>query len=403
MYAIMRTKKHAAGGGLYAALQHLYRERETPNANASMTPNNISLIGRNDEHRTMGARQRLEAELNLVSDNGARKFRKNTVVAVEYMMTASPEYWSNDPKERERQAREFADRSVKWIQKQYPEGKIFAAEVHMDETSPHVSLFVTPTVRKQMKKGERLTLCAKDILGGSQRLSAHQTSFYQAVQDLGLERGTVKSKARHTQVNTFYGRLTRASEDAKQTQHRLIRRLENNEPLISTGKYYKEHSRVLAKRVAELESANAMLRKEFKDVERTSNTRKRLLDMRVSEFRSVMTDQEKRMLRQEVEHEFVEREAAVKKNEHIIDTWKNDHSKMFRRQFLDEQRRTNELTEALNSALDGQSIGNIEHALKSVTEPEIKHRFNRVVKRAQAEEDERVREQMLHRNRTQSR
>ncbi len=37
-YAIMRCKKLATMGSVAAALQHCYRERETPNADAERTP-----------------------------------------------------------------------------------------------------------------------------------------------------------------------------------------------------------------------------------------------------------------------------------------------------------------------------------------------------------------------------
>ena len=39
-FAIMRCKKLAKMGNVAASLKHAYRERETPNADASRTPDN---------------------------------------------------------------------------------------------------------------------------------------------------------------------------------------------------------------------------------------------------------------------------------------------------------------------------------------------------------------------------
>lgn len=320
MYAIMRTKKHKAGGGLATALQHLYRERNTPNADDSKTPQNITLVGSSDEpSRTKAARERLEGELKRITDGG-RKIRADAVVAVEYVMTASPDYWSDDPVERERQAREFADRSTKWIAEQYPEGCVFAAEVHMDETSPHVSLFVTPTVSKLTKRGDqRLTLSAKTILGGSQKLSAHQSSFHQAVADLGLERGIEKSYAQHTPVNKFYGRLVKMDEDSKGRAKRALNRLAKNEPMMMTGKYYKTEAQSKTRRVAELEAANASLSKTLRDTERTSGSRLKLLKSRDDDFRQLVqesfTNAQRNEIRAEIEQTYAERLADLERRE----------------------------------------------------------------------------------------
>ncbi len=43
-YAIMRCKKLTGMGSVASALQHCYRERETPNANAERTPENYCSV-----------------------------------------------------------------------------------------------------------------------------------------------------------------------------------------------------------------------------------------------------------------------------------------------------------------------------------------------------------------------
>lgn len=201
-YAIMRHKKHKlTGGGLKGALMHLYREQETPNADPKVT----NLWFTNDgEQTTKAALARLHAELGRVNESRGRKLRKDAVVAVEYVMTASPEWFSDDPKKREGQAKDMGVEARKWLKKTYPEGQIIAAQIHMDETTPHLSIFITPTHKLN---DDRLSLSAREWLGDREKLQKQQDSFAAHMKPLGLERGIKGSRANHEEVNRFYGRL----------------------------------------------------------------------------------------------------------------------------------------------------------------------------------------------------
>lgn len=199
-YAIMRSKKHKLGGGLKSALQHLYRERETPNADSSVSNLRFKDDG---EQSTEAALERLYGELKRVNETSNKKIRKDAVVAVEYVMTASPDWFSDDPKERKKQAGWLAKEAREWLRETYPDGRIIAAQIHMDETTPHLSIFVTPTV----KNDDRLTLSAKTIIGNKTKMSQQQDSFAARMKPLGLKRGIKGSQATHETVNRFYGRL----------------------------------------------------------------------------------------------------------------------------------------------------------------------------------------------------
>ncbi|WP_250908692.1 plasmid recombination protein, partial [Escherichia coli] len=82
-YAIMRCKKLTGMGSVASALQHCYRERETPNADAERTPENYCSVSQSADE-AMGKLRELLPE----------KRRKDAVLAVEYVMTASPEWWN---------------------------------------------------------------------------------------------------------------------------------------------------------------------------------------------------------------------------------------------------------------------------------------------------------------------
>lgn len=186
MYAIMRCKKLSSMGSVAGALKHCYRERETPNADAMMTPTN--------EHK---AAENTDEAMGKIRAMLPDKRRKDAVLAVEYVMTASPEWWkSATPEEQHR----FFEHSQKWLADKYGADRIITATIHRDETSPHLSAFVVPLTRDGR-------LSAKEFIGNKTQMSHDQTTFAEVVADLGLQRGIEGSKATHTRIQAYYGAL----------------------------------------------------------------------------------------------------------------------------------------------------------------------------------------------------
>ncbi|MEQ4546019.1 MAG: MobV family relaxase [Pantoea agglomerans] len=188
-YAIMRAKKLATAGGVAASLKHNFRERETPNANADRTPENTQHGPASSTSQAMGQLRELLPE----------KRRKDAVLAVEYLMTASPEWWKSASQVHQD---EFFARSLTWLKDKYGAQNVFVATVHRDEKSPHLAAFVVP-----MTVDGRLS--AKEFIGNRDKMRSDQTSFAEAVRDLGLERGIEGSKARHQRIQQHYGQLER--------------------------------------------------------------------------------------------------------------------------------------------------------------------------------------------------
>lgn len=185
-YAIMRCKKLKGMGSVAASLDHYYRERDTPNADPERTPLNLYKLDATTD-ATMG---RLRSKL-------PEKRRKDAVLAVEYMMTASPEWWKTASKE---QQQAFFQQSAKWLVDKYGKENVLALGIHRDETSPHLSAFVVP-----MTKDGRLS--AKDYIGGREKLRNDQTTYAQPLERLGLERGVRGSKAQHKTIQKYYGEM----------------------------------------------------------------------------------------------------------------------------------------------------------------------------------------------------
>lgn len=202
-YAIMRCKKLASVGSVASSLKHCYRDRETPNADMARTPEN--------EHH--GAKSTNEA-MGKLRELLPEKRRKDAVLAVEYLMTASPEWWKEaTPQQQE----DFFQKSRDWLASKYGPDRIIVATVHRDETSPHLSAFVVP-----LTKDGRLS--AKDFIGDRHMMSSDQTTYAKAVQHLGLERGIEGSRARHQTVQSYYAAIQKTPGQVTITPQALVPR-----------------------------------------------------------------------------------------------------------------------------------------------------------------------------------
>ena len=187
-YAIMRAKKLANMGSVAASMQHCYRERETHNADQERTPDNQHL-GAKSTDEAMGKLRALLPE----------KRRKDAVLAVEYVMTASPEWFAKATPEQEKA---FFQRSLQWLADKYGADRIVTASIHRDEATPHLSAFVVPLTQDKR-------LSAKEFIGSRDKMRGDQTSYAGCVADLGLDRGIEGSKATHQTIQQHYAALER--------------------------------------------------------------------------------------------------------------------------------------------------------------------------------------------------
>ena len=207
-YAIMRAKKLANMGSVAASMQHCYRERETHNADQERTPDNQHLVAKNTDE-AMGKLRDLLPE----------KRRKDAVLAVEYVMTASPEWFAQATPEQEK---ELFQRSLQWLADKYGADRIVTASIHRDEATPHLSAFVVPLTQDKR-------LSAKEFIGSRDKMRADQTTYAACVAELGLERGIEGSKATHQTIQQHYAAVERgvkplATITSNAVQPRVLRK-----------------------------------------------------------------------------------------------------------------------------------------------------------------------------------
>lgn len=186
-YAILRTKKLKEWGNICASLEHNFRERLTPNADENRTTLNVH-IGANS---TAEVREQIEKGL-------PAKYRADCVKCVEYLITASPEWFELA---HEREIKQYFDNSIEWLKERHGAENIKCISIHNDETTPHLVAYVVPI-------DERGKLNCKKFLGGRKLMSEMQDDFAERVgRNVFLKRGIKGSKAKHERVQRFYGEL----------------------------------------------------------------------------------------------------------------------------------------------------------------------------------------------------
>mgnify|MGYP000697188965 CR=1 FL=1 len=155
-----------------------------------------------------------------------KKIRKDAAVAVELVLSASPEYfrptapenWGFYEKEK---VEAWQKKTIDFIREKYKDGRIADICVHLDEATPHMHVVLVPLQKKQLKKRrtkeqiknnisaetyESVTLNARDMFDKT-ALSQLQTDYAEALKPLGISRGIKHSRAKNKPLKKYYAEI----------------------------------------------------------------------------------------------------------------------------------------------------------------------------------------------------
>lgn len=214
-FAIARIKKHKSTS-LQAVDNHNRRLVSTSNCD----PKKTFLNQRYSKDSTKSTKELVQEKLDSL---GIKKHRKDAVVAVELVLTASPEYFRpEDPKNYNHYDK---NRMEKWkkatsdfLKSKYSSQLIVEVNLHLDEATPHMHVILVPSVKKKRKKKqskkekdagcepifyESNGLCAKEMFNRD-KLVELQTDYAESLKHLGLVRGKTNSKVKHQEVKQYY-------------------------------------------------------------------------------------------------------------------------------------------------------------------------------------------------------
>ena len=79
--------------------------------------------------------------MTAIRDRIPEKRRKDAVLCIEHLITASPEWdgWGDPKREKI-----FFERSRKWLENKYGKNNLISTSIHRDETTPHLVAYVVP-------------------------------------------------------------------------------------------------------------------------------------------------------------------------------------------------------------------------------------------------------------------
>lgn len=203
--AIIRIQKLKSAHSVRRSLDHTLREKDTPNADPDKSGMNSFSIKSTAE------------AMSKFNEMMPDKIRKNGVVCVEFLITASPEAMQN--KTRAEQDAYFND-AFRFIGDKHGRENVLMGAIHRDETTPHAVLYVVP-------KDERGKLNCRAFYGERNALTKLQDDFSEQVGvKHGLERGQKRSKAHHKTIRQYYTTTTQLKELKDAYKDKTIKEVE---------------------------------------------------------------------------------------------------------------------------------------------------------------------------------
>lgn len=201
-FAILRYAKLTSMAAIRGTAAHMRRTIPTPNADPALTPENRILVGSDDPVADALARL---PKPDARGADGKLLRRSNSVLAVEFLLTTSPEWWrdaSQDERDR------WMGQSLAWLQHEWGAENVVHVEPHLDETTGHLTGLIVPVDLRTGRLNARAWIGGRASKNepGTSRLSGHQTRYAEAVEDLGLRRGRTGSTATHTTLREYQRR-----------------------------------------------------------------------------------------------------------------------------------------------------------------------------------------------------
>ena len=161
-YAILRFAKYK-GPTLSRIESHNERTKEAYASNPDIDTERSRL----NFHPVKPKGKYRDVSKQIIRESGCR-VRKDSVTAVEVLITASPEFFVG---KKPREVKEFFDYALEFMKAKQDAATYISAVVHVDEKTPHMHLIFVP-----LTPDNRLS--AKTIIGNRKKLTQWQDEFH---------------------------------------------------------------------------------------------------------------------------------------------------------------------------------------------------------------------------------
>ena len=161
-YAILRFAKYK-GPTLSRIEAHNERTKDAYASNPDIDINRSRL----NFHPVKAKGKYRDVSNQIIRESGCR-VRKDSVTAVEVLITASPEFFDG---KKPREVKEFFDHALEFMKKKQNAATYISAVIHVDEKTPHMHLIFVPLTQDNR-------LSAKTIIGNRKKLIQWQDEFH---------------------------------------------------------------------------------------------------------------------------------------------------------------------------------------------------------------------------------
>ena len=265
-HAILRFAKYK-GPTVSRIEAHNERTKETYASN----PDIKTELSKHNFHPVVPQGKYREVSNQIIRNAGCR-VRKDSVTAVEALITASPEFFE---KKSRKEVKEFFNYAVEFMKSKQDPDTYISAVVHVDEKTPHMHLCFVPIT-------EDGRLSAKEIIGNKKRLTQWQDEFWSHMikKYPDFERGESASLTGRTHIPP---RLFKQAARLNRQKDKLIQLLAEANPLNAKTKS-KEIATLLDEYIPGVEELMTKLKKtskaaremrhEIKDLKKEVNSSK---------------------------------------------------------------------------------------------------------------------------------
>jgi len=206
--AIIRMGKVGTQSAAVGKTIHNFRLENTPNADPARTGTmNQELVNIDQLDYWTLANKRIEEGIGKTARGKPRTVRPDQVRAVEFILTASPEWFKRDENgqaEDMRGSKWVAD-NLAFLKNTYGEKNVISFTLHQDEKTPHIHAVIVPLTDKG-----RLSA---DALFNPETLPLLQTNYAKAMAPHGLVRGVEGSRRQHQDMKQVYGRQDKTAAE----------------------------------------------------------------------------------------------------------------------------------------------------------------------------------------------
>ena len=302
-YAIMRVEKRNRSA-VHALQLEATRKSEDHDNGRDFDRSDIDW-NKTDENIRLIETQNWNSEITRqIKENGVRE-RKDSIVMIDGVYTASPEFFEG---KSDKEIRDFFEECLDFHINNYCQGdksRMLSAVIHLDETTPHLQVASVPLIFDE--KGAHLS--AKRLMGDRNTYRARQDRFWAQIgAKRGLERGelvkydekelengqVILSRAEESKTHATKREWQIANQELEITKNRVI--LENQkeeQKRVSADINSKivDFNQKVAEKNQQINEMVEIRRKELKEIEAT----KKLMEREQERLKEIVDNTYKRL------------------------------------------------------------------------------------------------------------